>query len=65
MEQSGVVGLPSEQALERLLAGNRRYMAVRQVHPRQTVLHEAVQGGRLRIVAAHYDLSTGGVELLG
>ncbi|MCS6870905.1 MAG: carbonic anhydrase [Anaerolineae bacterium] len=27
------------QALERLLAGNRRYVAMRQVHPRQTELH--------------------------
>jgi carbonic anhydrase len=29
----------SEQALERLLVGNRRYSALRQVHPRQTGTH--------------------------
>jgi carbonic anhydrase len=29
----------ADQALERLLIGNRRYIAMRQVHPRQTELH--------------------------
>lgn len=31
--------MDSEQALERLLVGNRRYSAMRQVHPRQTSTH--------------------------
>lgn len=39
MEASPDAPLTSEQALDRLLAGNRRYVAMRQVHPRQTVLH--------------------------
>mgnify|MGYP000844817263 CR=1 FL=1 len=31
--------LHHDQALERLLIGNRRYIAMRQLHPRQTVMH--------------------------
>ena len=31
--------LSHQQALERLLVGNRRYAAMRQVHPRQTTIH--------------------------
>jgi carbonic anhydrase len=28
-----------EEALERLMVGNRRYAAMRQIHPRQTMIH--------------------------
>jgi carbonic anhydrase len=28
-----------QEALERLLTGNRRYVAMRQIHPRQTTIH--------------------------
>ena len=31
--------LTSAQALEKLLSGNRRYVAMRSLHPRQTVMH--------------------------
>ncbi len=36
---SDQIQLDSQQALDRLLVGNRRYMTMRQVHPRQTVIH--------------------------
>ncbi|MFQ3565965.1 MAG: carbonic anhydrase [Aggregatilineales bacterium] len=38
--------LTADQALERLLIGNRRYIAMRQLHPRQSVVHRQhlVQG---------------------
>ncbi len=38
--------LTADQALERLLVGNRRYIAMRQLHPRQSVVHRQhlVQG---------------------
>jgi carbonic anhydrase len=99
----------AEQAMERLMAGNKRYVASKQTHPHQTrercvelsagqsavdqvqdlpgdlvdnavranakmvaeqlrssqpVLAELVNAGELKIVAALYDLDTGGVELL-
>ncbi|PJF30494.1 MAG: carbonic anhydrase [Candidatus Thermofonsia Clade 1 bacterium] len=39
IQESLPMTTPAAQALERLLAGNRRYVAMRQVHPRQTELH--------------------------
>ncbi len=33
------MSIHSEEALERLLVGNRRYAAMRQLHPRQTIMH--------------------------
>jgi hypothetical protein len=69
---SGPSKVSPDQALKRLLQGNPVENAVRaqaldvakQLQEAEPILAERVQSGKLKIVAARYDLGTGQIDLL-
>ena len=57
---AGPSNVSPDEALKRLMQGN----VAKQLHDAKPILAERVHSGKLKIVAARYDLDTGKVEFL-